>query len=456
MTLRKALFSILGPRSALMIADDDHPEIVAAARRAVLDGAPLEVLMQALTGRGLAATPDFACVVQDEASTRLVVRGPYAARVGTEHGSTAFDEISGEGIATWVERQLPADVVIELFSGEHAVRIPPRDAEFPLDAAVVAEDLEADPVPVAAPPPPQSVVDGHTASGWNTTPPVPAAPDPTTSPVQVDEDPFRHMLEHTMHFGVEAAAVRPAGEAHEEVPPPPASEPVPVVAETPTPQFSTSSGLIDVVPPFGGSPAPQAPPARAPEASPAPAPSPAGNEDGLTISRAELLRLAGAAATPSSSSAPKVQAVHCPTGHSSAPMDDRCRSCGSAIVDRAVSWIPRPILGHVSFEDGFVHAVHRPVLLGRAPTAEAYTGGEEPQLLPLPDPDQMLSRTHAELRLVDWQVQVVDRGSLNGTVVTLPGREPQQLRPREPFLLTRGARVALGGVVAFVYEESET
>ena len=177
------------------------------------------------------------------------------------------------------------------------------------------------------------------------------------------------------------------------------------------------------------------------------------------MSRAEMLRLAGATPVDASSptaapTGPQLQAVHCPVGHANNPTRETCRTCTAAIADRTIVLVPRPILGKLRFTDGLVHAVHRPVLLGRQPTSDAWTGGEEPQLLALPDPEGMLSRTHAELRISDWQLQVVDRGSTNGTVVTLPGRNPQTLREREPLLLAAGARVSLGGVVTFEFEES--
>jgi hypothetical protein len=70
----------------------------------------------------------------------------------------------------------------------------------------------------------------------------------------------------------------------------------------------------------------------------------------------------------------------------------------------------------------------------------------------LPDPDTVLSRTHVEIRLVDWQVQVVDRDSMNHTYVTLPGQGPTQLRPTEPFPIPVGTVVSLGDAVRLTYE----
>jgi pSer/pThr/pTyr-binding forkhead associated (FHA) protein len=57
-----------------------------------------------------------------------------------------------------------------------------------------------------------------------------------------------------------------------------------------------------------------------------------------------------------------------------------------------------------------------------------------------------------EIRVEGWQVLVLDRGSTNGTVITIPGRQPQRLRAGEPFPLPVGATVNLADEAQFVYE----
>ena len=56
------------------------------------------------------------------------------------------------------------------------------------------------------------------------------------------------------------------------------------------------------------------------------------------------------------------------------------------------------------------------------------------------------------MRLVDWQVQIVDRDSMNHTYVTVPGHAPTQLRPAEPFPIPLGTVVSMGDSVRFTYE----
>jgi hypothetical protein len=64
----------------------------------------------------------------------------------------------------------------------------------------------------------------------------------------------------------------------------------------------------------------------------------------------------------------------------------------------------------------------------------------------------VLSRTHVEVRLVDWQVLVLDRDSMNHTFVHIPGHAPFQLRPAEPFPIPPATTVVLGAATGFTYE----
>jgi hypothetical protein len=117
-----------------------------------------------------------------------------------------------------------------------------------------------------------------------------------------------------------------------------------------------------------------------------------------------------------------------------------------------VTSIPRPVLGVLRVEGGDDIVLDGPVLIGRKPTPGAVIDGEPARAVRIPDPDTVLSRTHVEIRLVDWQVQVVDRDSMNHTYVTLPGQDPTQLRPAEPFPIPVGTVVSLGDAVRLTYE----
>ncbi|MGH3369219.1 MAG: FHA domain-containing protein [Nocardioidaceae bacterium] len=138
-------------------------------------------------------------------------------------------------------------------------------------------------------------------------------------------------------------------------------------------------------------------------------------------------------------------------GHPNPPHADRCRLCSDFISDREVLVVPRPSLGRLRFDDGLVVELDRTVVLGRKPTPTS----PDARAVTVPDPQRTLSRYHAEVRVVDWQVFVADCGSTNGTCVEVPGQPVMQLRPDDPFLIPGGTAVTMGDVVRFVYEVSQ-
>lgn len=113
--------------------------------------------------------------------------------------------------------------------------------------------------------------------------------------------------------------------------------------------------------------------------------------------------------------------------------------------------IARPALGVLRLSTGDVVTLDRGVLLGRAPENTA-AGEERPHLLRLASPENDISRTHAEIVLDGWHVYVRDLGSTNGTVVTLPGRQPERLRANDLQLLENGSSVSLADEVSFTFE----
>ena len=61
----------------------------------------------------------------------------------------------------------------------------------------------------------------------------------------------------------------------------------------------------------------------------------------------------------------------------------------------------------------------------------------------------MISRTHLRVTLSGWHVLVTDLNSTNGTMVTMPGRDPEQLPPGVPVPIRPGTVVALAEGVDF-------
>lgn len=159
----------------------------------------------------------------------------------------------------------------------------------------------------------------------------------------------------------------------------------------------------------------------------------------------------------STSERPLIQAIRCPGDHLNPPHADTCRVCGESISERVVALVARPAVGWLVFPDGRRIEADRPLLFGRNPSGVTHTPDGEPVTpITLPDPEQLLSRTHAEVRIVDWQLQVVDRDSRNGTFVTVPGRPPFRLHPGDPYPIPPGSTVTLGDAATFTFHTAAT
>lgn len=94
----------------------------------------------------------------------------------------------------------------------------------------------------------------------------------------------------------------------------------------------------------------------------------------------------------------------------------------------------------VTFDDGRVLTVDRLALVGRNPSP-----APDVQVVRVVDPSRSVSKTHLQLAVDSaggaW---VVDRGSTNGTLVTLPDGAQVVCPVDHPVRLRVGARVAFG------------
>jgi pSer/pThr/pTyr-binding forkhead associated (FHA) protein len=125
--------------------------------------------------------------------------------------------------------------------------------------------------------------------------------------------------------------------------------------------------------------------------------------------------------------------------------------CGISMVHVTHNLVPgpRPTLGFVVFDDGSTFGLDRSYLVGREP---GEPGDRHTAPLTIQDNNETLSRRHAEIRLVDWTVHLVDLGSTNGTFIWDAGFERwTQIVPHQPYPLPPGATVALGRRT-FVFE----
>ena len=488
---------------AMLLVDNTDDELVERLWGSMREGATFDTLAEVLADYGLRRLPSLGLAALSDEGIRLLVRGAVTARVGAEPGAVV---IGAEATVTWQERSIAGAVEVVLTTGgvpsgalpliggavgasaarlfrpdasvESSVQPAPAQVVLPSAALepVVPEPVLPEPVlPDQAPEPerePEPAADlEHEAPAYTMAAPDPEAPteprpepepDPQPEPdlpmhtmvAPEPDDDYDHMFGATRHASVEAAAVRPADPEDEEPPVATPAAPLPApVAERPAVRPPSeralpvvAPGLIDAVP--GSFAAPDRPVPPVAEASPV------GDHDGMTMSRDQILQLKGAGPAPAPPVDPQqVLAVTCPHGHLNPPHAQRCRVCQEAIALQTARAVRRPSLGWLRFSNGVEVALDRPVIVGRQPSAERVAaGGDLPQLVTLDSPSQDISRRHVEVQLEGWHVLVRDLGSTNGTVVTLPGRNPERLHSGESLPITPGTVVSVADETTFSYE----
>jgi hypothetical protein len=188
-------------------------------------------------------------------------------------------------------------------------------------------------------------------------------------------------------------------------------------------------------------------PALAPPPEPRrpPVPGPAGSVDLRTVATTAGPPLAkGGGPDQRIPGAPVVAGALCARGHLNRPGLTVCARCRTPLGTGSdqVSGT-RPPLGVLVGDDGIVYRLDRPYLVGSDPGRDPTVGGGLARPLTLRGSD--VSGSHAELRLADWDVLVVDRGSAAGTCVYEPGAsEWARLNPFEPRAVPPGTHVAFG------------
>jgi hypothetical protein len=109
--------------------------------------------------------------------------------------------------------------------------------------------------------------------------------------------------------------------------------------------------------------------------------------------------------------------------------------------------VSQPVASLV-FSTGEVLAVDRTVLVGRAPEARRFASHDQPHVVTVPSPQQEISSTHLEIRPgagADHGAAIAtDLGSTNGTVLALPGLDPEEMKPGIAVSLVPGAVLDLG------------
>jgi hypothetical protein len=152
-------------------------------------------------------------------------------------------------------------------------------------------------------------------------------------------------------------------------------------------------------------------------------------------------------AGPAPDPRPRVLGVMCVNDHFNDPNARYCALCGIAMTqsDQAKHEAPRPPLGFLLLDDGSAFRLDVDYVVGREPHQDPEVLGGSVRPLRINDAEGIVSRRHARISLVGWDVQVVDLGSANGTYLAYPGDAQRvQLRPNEPVVVRPGAQVTVG------------
>jgi hypothetical protein len=152
---------------------------------------------------------------------------------------------------------------------------------------------------------------------------------------------------------------------------------------------------------------------------------------------------------------PLVWGGDCKNGHFNDPRAPYCGVCGigMAQVTLVPRQRPRPPLGVLLIDDGMALRLDADYLLGRDPehATEVVSGQARPSRLT--DEEGSVSRRHVRISLEQWDVRLVDLGSVNGTYVMAPGEEAfVQIPAHEPITVVPGTKVRVGGLRTFRYE----
>ncbi|MEV3962688.1 FHA domain-containing protein [Nocardia sp. NPDC050193] len=141
----------------------------------------------------------------------------------------------------------------------------------------------------------------------------------------------------------------------------------------------------------------------------------------------------------------KVMGFKCARAHPTDPRAAFCSVCGMPVDQtQPLIEVMRPPLGILVLDDGATYLLESDSVLGRDPEhSEPARRGLTP--LPVADNSGGMSRAHAELLLVNWDVTLVDRGSTNGTRTRATGfRDWVRIPPHQPVVLVPGTEILIG------------
>lgn len=154
---------------------------------------------------------------------------------------------------------------------------------------------------------------------------------------------------------------------------------------------------------------------------------------------------------PRPATGPLVLARLCPQGHANPPEAPDCGEC-SQPLDGEPREVPRPSLGTMRISSGEVVELDQALIIGRQPSVSRVQGRGMPKLVQVTSTGGDISRSHVEVRLDGWHVQLCDLKATNGTVLLRPGQPPRRLGEGETAFLLDGDVAQLGDDVFLRFE----
>lgn len=182
-----------------------------------------------------------------------------------------------------------------------------------------------------------------------------------------------------------------------------------------------------------------------PPSDDSPVDEPDDDHDGSTVHRPEL------ASHLRHGTNDTVLAVSCASGHLTPADSKSCRICRQPVAPQEPRRVPRPTLGGLRLPTGEVVPLDRGVVLGRKP-APLEDSSDWPHLVHLPSDHTFVSRMHLHIELDGWNVLARDLDSRGGTMLTMPGRDPERMRAGEAYVLEPGCSLDLAEVYEVRFE----
>lgn len=147
------------------------------------------------------------------------------------------------------------------------------------------------------------------------------------------------------------------------------------------------------------------------------------------------------------SDGPEVLAINCVNGHPNPVHASSCRICGGTLNGKIVH-VKRPSLGTLVASTGGSVTLDADVIVGRLPKAAP---GAAVHLMAVASPTKSISKSHCRINIDDWELNLEDLNSTNGTYLLREGQLPRRLGGGQRELLRYGDRIDLGdGVVLSV------